>query len=245
MKKLLILLLAFCLPFSVFTQTNYKTIIISDDIKLIQISDHSYVHVSNMIFPDHSRYPCNGLIYIDERKAFLFDTPPTDSLTKILVNWLQDSMQVTIVGFVPNHWHNDCMGGLSYLQSRGIDSYANQMTIDIAEAHHLPIPAQGFNDSLKLFLGTKAICCYYFGAAHSMDNIVVWIPEEKILFPGCMVKELNAKNPGNTANGDLNEYPKTIDKLLEKFKVAKIVIPGHGQFGGMELIRHTKELILH
>jgi metallo-beta-lactamase class B len=245
MKKLLIFLLTAWVQFSLIAQTDYKTIKISDDIKLIQISVHAYVHVSHMIFPDHSRYPCNGLIYIDENKAFLFDTPPTDSLTKILVDWLRDSMQLTIVGFIPNHWHNDCMAGLNYLQSMGTESYANQMTIDIAKAKHLPIPTHGFKNSLKLFLGTKDICCYYLGAAHSMDNIVVWIPEEKILFPGCMVKELHAKNLGNTADGDLNEYPKTLDRLLNKFRDAKIVIPGHGQFGGMELIRHTRELLMN
>ena len=35
---------------------------------------------------------------------------------------------------------------------------------------------------------------------------------------------------------------KTLDKLGRKFPDAKIVLPGHGSFGGMELIKHTKEL---
>ena len=84
--------------------------------------------------------------------------------------------------------------------------------------------------------------CFYFGPAHSSDNIVVWIPSEKILFAGCMVKSIDATNLGNTADGDLNAYPHTIDRLLSRFPDAKIVIPGHGKFGGLELILHTKEL---
>lgn len=87
-----------------------------------------------------------------------------------------DSMKIEIVGFIPNHWHDDCMGGLGYLQSQKIESYANQMTIDIAKTKNLPIPDHGFKDSLQLHLGDKLIKCYYFGAAHSLDNIVIWIP---------------------------------------------------------------------
>ena len=116
------------------------------------------------------------------------------------------------------------------------------MTIDLAKAKKLPVPDHGFKDSLQLKLGDKLICCYYLGAAHSMDNIVVWIPSEKILFPGCMVKSMEARDLGNTADGDLTAYHETIEKLTIKFPEAKIVVPGHGPFGGLELIRHTKEL---
>ena len=57
-----------------------------------------------------------------------------------------------------------------------------------------------------------------------------------------MVKEFHATGLGNTMDGDIDEWPKTIDKLLNKFTMAEIVIPGHGKFGGLELIRHTREL---
>ena len=116
-------------------------------------------------------------------------------------------------------------------------------TIDIAKTKNLPVPAHGFKDSLNLQLGSTAINCYYLGAGHSMDNIVVWIPSEKVLFPGCLVKEINAKGLGNTVDGDLKAYPETIEKVLRKFPDAKIVIPGHGAFGGIELVRHTKKLL--
>lgn len=86
------------------------------------------------------------------------------------------------------------------------------------------------------------ILCYYLGAAHSLDNIVVWIPSEQILFAGCMIKSLNSKDLGNTADGDLAAYPQTIDRLIHKFPVVKYVIPGHGTFGGLDLMTHTKEL---
>jgi metallo-beta-lactamase class B len=225
-----------------FSQTGYKTIKVCSDIELIKLSENAYVHVSYSSLPNFGRFPSNGLILTSGREAFLFDTPMNDSLTSVLVSWINDSMKLNIVGFIPNHWHIDCMGGLGFLQNQKIESYANQMTIDIARLKNLPLPAHGFKDSLQLQLGDQQIKCFYLGAAHSLDNIVVWIPSEKILFAGCMVKSLNSKDLGNTADGDLNAYPETIDKLINKFPNAKIVIPGHGQFGGLDLIKHTKEL---
>ncbi|HRS52023.1 MAG TPA: subclass B1 metallo-beta-lactamase [Candidatus Marinimicrobia bacterium] len=243
MKNLIVFIVVGLLQYNGFSQIDYKKIHISNDLELIKLSENAYVHISYSDLPEFGRFPSNGLIFINKGEAFLFDTPMTDSLTMDLVTWLNDSMKLKIVGFVPNHWHNDCMGGLGFLQKQKIESYANQMTIDIAKSQNLPIPTHGFKDSLQLQLGDKLIKCYYFGAAHSLDNIVVWIPSEQILFAGCMIKSINSKDLGNTADGDLIAYPKTIDKLITIFPTAKIVIPGHGQFGGLDLIKHTRDLL--
>lgn len=242
MQRLIIFISAVLIQFNGFSQIDSNTIRVSSDIELIKLSENAYVHVSYSSLPGFGRFSSNGLILVNGSKAFLFDTPMTDSLTSNLVSWLNDTMKINIVGFVPNHWHNDCMGGLEFLQNQKIESYANQMTIDIARSKNLPVPAHGFKDSLQLQLGDKQIKCYYLGAAHSLDNIVVWIPSEQILFAGCMIKSLNSKDLGNTADGDLIVYPETIDKLIKKFPEAKIVIPGHGQSGGLDLIKHTGEL---
>lgn len=243
MKQLLVILLVGLIYSAGFSQNESKRIQISKDLELIKLSENAYVHVSYTDLPNFGRCPANGLIFINGSQAFLFDTPWTDSLTTDLVSWFRDSMKLTIVGFIPNHWHSDCMGGLRYLQSQKIESYANQMTIDIARTKHLPVPAHGFKDSLQLQLGDKLIQCFYLGAAHSLDNVVVWIPSEQILFAGCMIKSIHSADLGNTVDGDLKAYPKTIDKLMDKFSKANCVIPGHGSFGGTELIKHTRELL--
>jgi metallo-beta-lactamase class B len=241
MKRFLISMITTLVLISIHAQ-NYQKIRISDDMELVKVSDNVFVHVTYGNLPGFGRFGSNGLVYIDNGKGFLFDTPINDSLTRELVNWINDSLKTKIIGFVPNHWHSDCTGGLAYLKSMGVESWANQMTIDISQSKGLPLPAYGFTDSLTLKLNSRTINCYYFGPAHSTDNIVVWLPEEKILFPGCMAKEMNSQNLGNTADGDLNEYANTIHKVMEKFQAARIVIPGHGQIGGIELLKHTKEL---
>jgi len=243
MRKLLVVLLAGLIHLYVAAQQPAcKTIRLSNDLEVVKISDDAYIHVSWTDLPGYGRISANGLILINGKEAFLFDTPWNDALTQQLYFWITGSLKLTISGFIPNHWHSDCMGGLGVLLRNNIETYANQLTVDIARAKKLPLPAHGFRDSLQLCLGNKMIECFYFGPAHSSDNIVVWIPSEKILFAGCMVKSIDATNLGNTADGDLTAYPRVIDRLLSRFPDAKIVIPGHGKFGGLELILHTKEL---
>lgn len=242
MKILLIVIVSLVIQMTGFAQ-EYKRISISGDMELIKLSEHAYIHVTLEDSPVYGRFSSNGLIYMENGEGYLFDTPATDALTKKLVDWVADSLKTKIIGFVPNHWHSDCMGGLKYLQDIGVKSYAHQMTIDIARSKGLAVPAHGFRDSLSLHLGDKSIGCYYLGAAHSMDNIVVWIPSEKILFAGCMAKETGARGMGNTVDGSLSEWPGTIDKVMGKFPAARIVIPGHGMIGGQEVLKHTRELL--
>ena len=151
-----------------------------------------------------------------------------DSITQQLLTYIQDSMHIKIVGFITNDWHEDSMGG--------------KMTMKIAKEKGLPVPDLGFTYTLTIKFGTYDLVCAYHGAAHTMDNIVVWIPKEKILFADCMVKSMSSANLGFTGDGDTDEYPLTLKKVRDAYPDSKFVIPGHGRYGGIELIDHTIEL---
>lgn len=222
---------------------EYKKIKIATDLEVTQLSKNVYVHTSVSQLGSYGRVSSNGMLYIQKGKAFMFDSPATNEQTKQLVSWLQKSLHTKVIGFIPNHWHDDCMGGLKYLHSIGIKSYASTKTIAITKREHLPTPKFGFKDSLSLIIGSKPIKCYFLGEAHSKDNIIVWLPNEKILFPGCMVKELSCFKIGNIKESNLDEWPATIDNTIEKTKGVKIVIPGHGKVGSADLLEHTKELV--
>lgn len=243
MNKMVVTLFVLFLQVTGMAQIDHKRIKISNELELIQLSKNSYIHTSQAVVPKYGKVSANGLIYINSGKALMINTPWTDSQTRDLFLWIKDSMKLELIGVIPTHWHSDCMGGLNYLKKMKIESYANQVTIEIARTKNLPVPTRGFVDSLQLKIGNKMVDCYYPGAAHTLDNIVVWIPSEQLLFAGCIVKSVESTDLGNIADGDLTAYPTTIDKLLLKFKSAKIVIPGHGQFGGPELITHTRDLL--
>ncbi|MBN1533767.1 MAG: subclass B1 metallo-beta-lactamase [Spirochaetes bacterium] len=243
MHRILTLLSIMILSAAAAFGAGHSRIRISGDIEIIRLSEHSYVHVSYATLPKFGRFGSNGYIYVDNGEAMLFDTPVDDRLTEQLVRWITGSMKARIVGFVPNHWHADCMGGLRYILSRKIPTYANEMTIAIAKARGLPVPRKGFRDTLTLKVGSGTVICRYFGPAHSSDNITVWVPSERVLFAGCMVKEGNATNLGNLSDAVLSEWPGTIGRVIREYPGARTVIPGHGDIGGIDLLLHTRRLL--
>lgn len=219
-------------------------ITITDNLVVSPLSGKAYLYVATAEISGWGRVPSNGLILVEGERAFLFDTPIDNAQTKELTDWIAATLKAKVIGFVPNHWHGDCMGGLGYLHRIGVRSYANQMTVDIAKTKGLPVPQTGFADSLYLKLGETDICCYYLGGGHSADNIVVWFPSEKILFGGCLLKDVHTRSLGNLSDAVIKEWPVTVQKVLDKFPEAVIVVPGHGSVGGKELIEHTRDLLL-
>ncbi|MBI5474458.1 MAG: subclass B1 metallo-beta-lactamase [Ignavibacteriae bacterium] len=239
----LLIVLIVCSLNVVRAQGEYTRIVVSADVEAIKISDRVFVHVSYTDMPQWGRVASNGVIFCSNGEALLFDTPMTDSLTMTLVRWITDSLRVRIVGFVPNHWHSDCIGGMSYIQSLGIPTYASDKTRAMTQKLNLPIPKTSFADSLIVRVAGDSVLCKYLGAAHTDDNIVVWIPSERVLFAGCMAKEAKSKTLGNIADADLASWPKTIARVLAAFPDAHVVIPGHGAPGGREVLHHTQKLL--
>ena len=218
-------------------QEQPDTIKINEDLYLLRLTKNAWIHVSYL-----NGYACNGLLLVENNKAFLFDTPSYDSITTELIGYIKDNLELKVVGFITNDWHIDSQGGLGVINRLQIPGYSNEMTKEIAKSKGLPYTSNEFKDSLKINFESMTIELYYFGAAHTMDNIVAWIPETQILFADCMVKELSQNNLGFTGDGDVKAYPETLRKVGKKFLNAKYVIPGHGKYGGYELITHTLKI---
>jgi metallo-beta-lactamase class B len=99
------------------------------------------------------------------------------------------------------------------------------------------------NEGLHLKIGNEDVNVFYPGPSHTIDNVVVYFPKRKILFGGCMIKSLDSKDAGYTADADTQKWPRSVEKLLNIYKDAKIVVPGHGNYGDTGLIKHTIEVL--
>jgi metallo-beta-lactamase class B len=219
-----------------------NSIKISDNLELIPLSESVFIHVSYHDLGNYKHVAANGLVVIHQDNAFVIDTTWTDQEAAVLINWLSQK-KIKIEGVVATHWHIDCMGGLNAFHKSGIRSFGHELTRKIARKKHLPVPKCGFTESLVLKLKGKTILLYYPGPGHTKDNIVAWLPDEKILFGGCLLKALEWKGLGFIGDADLEHWPETLDKVLKKFPDSRIVIPGHGRPGDLSLIRHTHGLL--
>jgi len=229
-----LLCLAVFISLNIHAQEN-KKIIISDDLELQPVSQHAFIHISYLESAGYGRFTCNGLMVVSGDSVVIIDTPVNDSLSDQLLSWLKKKGYV-VKAVIPTHWHVDNLGGLKAFHEAGIPSYSYSLTRELAIQHHCEIPRIAFSDSMILRIGREKIICKFLGAGHSLDNIVVWIPSEKILFGGCLVKSAGSSELGNIADADVDTWPDTILEVMKQFSKADIVIPGHGEPGGKELL---------
>lgn len=217
---------------------------VNKDIQVKKLSDKVYLYTAWTELGSWGRVGSNGLIVVDGGKAFLIDSPMHEEQTLILANWIKSALKANIESFVPGHWHDDCIGGLDYLNKQGVKTYAGKRTNDILKTKGLAEAKYSFTDSVSLHLNNIEIQCYYLGGGHAKDNIVMWIPSEKILFGGCQLKDVAANGLGNTADASpLEEWFETVCKVEAKFPQAEIIVPGHGELGGSEILRQTKSVL--
>jgi len=99
-----------------------------------------------------------------------------------------------------------------------------------------------FKDNYSMDLGNKIVEAKYFGYAHELDDVMLWLPKEKIMFAGDLAFYQRMLPIFKIT------YTKTWLEIWEKLEAlnAKIVIPGHGDVTDMEHVRkHTKDYIIH
>jgi len=219
------------------TQTAYS----SEDLKIIPLTDHSFLHITYLEVPEYGRVACNGLVYLNSGEAIVFDTPTDDKVSRELIRWIRETKEHQVTAVVINHFHVDCVGGLSAFHELGIPSYANTLTQCLAKEKGNPVPQQGFTDLLELQVGKEKVINRFFGEAHSSDNIASYIPSESLLFGGCAVKSMGA-GKGNLADANETTWSGTMGKIKTAYPKVRIVVPGHGDPGGIELLEYTQKM---
>lgn len=213
----------------------------SGDIKFDSIAPNVWIHRSYLNTESFGKVECNGLIYVDDKDAVIIDTPVDDSTSQELINWVSQKLNAKIKALVTTHFHEDCIGGINIFHANKIPSYAYHKTIELAKEKGITPPKTGFQQELIIHLEDNYIQCSYLGAGHTQDNIVVYLPNEKVLFGGCLIKELNA-NKGYLGDADTLAWSSTIRKVKEQFPDANIIVPGHGQHGDRSLLDYTEKL---
>lgn len=202
---------------------------VSEKLTITQLSDNTYIH---------SCENSNGIIFINLEKALIVSTPDSDNETQNLIDWVRNEKEAEIVGYVIDRWHPDAMEGLDIVHKNGIKSYSYELTRQIAKEKGLPIPEIGFDPKTEIQVGNEIVICDFLGEAHTKDGIVVWIPTEQILFGGNEIRNYNGW-VGNIGDASLDKWSETILRVKNEYGSARIVIPGHGKYGGAELIDYT------
>ncbi len=220
-----------------------RDVVLSEDVQVEQLAPGVWRHVTYKYLPSFGRSPANGLVVCADGEAALVDTPWNDEQTACLCDWVERELGARVTLVVVTHAHDDCLGGLREAHRRGARSYALDKAAPIARDSGKEVPQTTFTEACELRIGGETLELRYLGGGHTIDNIVVWIPSEKVLFGGCLVRSAGAQSLGYTGEADLAAWPVTIRAVRARCADARLIIPGHGDPGGLDTLDRTLELL--
>lgn len=214
-------------------------------ISITHLTKNFYVCTSYGYPDDKSpAYPANSLFAVTDKGIILVNSPWGDEQTQQLIDSVKQRFNKKIIFCIATHFHDDCLGGFDVLKKQGAKTYSSRQTYTLAKKENNELPQYTFAHDTTFNIAGITLKTYYPGEGHTHDNIVVWLPQHKILFGGCLVKSLEADNKGFTGDANLEQWPSSIKNVQGHFKDARYVIPGHlGWRGGLKQLSHTLHVL--
>ena len=168
------------------------------------------------------------------------DTAWDEPQTEKLLIWAEKTLGRPVTCAVVTHSHADRMGGIGALAQRGLKAEAVDLTVARAGGEGLRTL---FKATDGLHRDPRGFEAFYPGPGHTVDNIVVWLPAQHVLFGGCLVKAEGAEDLGFVGDADLASWPGSIAAVRERYPDTRVVVPGHGAPGGPAALARTLELL--
>ncbi len=227
------------------TAAGTSTIGTPADVEIHEVRPGVWVHTSYYTYPGGTRYPANGLIVREGDGLLLVDTAWGELLTLTLLNQIEAKIKLPVRRAVVSHAHGDRIAGADVLEARGIEVYALPLTQQRAIGEGMPVPDHTLAglDTPGASVQFGSVELFYPGPGHAPDNLMAWVPSQRVLFGGCAVRAAAADSLGGIADANMTGWPEAIRQTRARYAKAKVVIPGHGEVGGPELLDHTLALL--
>ncbi|QKG83666.1 subclass B1 metallo-beta-lactamase [Kroppenstedtia pulmonis] len=213
-----------------------------ETVTLTKLNQNIWVHTEYGKFNGQT-VPSNGLIVSTSKGLVLIDSSWDHKLTKELLRLIDKNFDQKIQLALITHAHEDRIGGIKTLLDRGIEVQSTPLTAKLAKKAGYPQPAPKLNDETEIRIGDTLLETYYPGEGHTQDNITVWFPQDRLLFGGCLIRSREYQDLGNVAEANLKEWPKSVQKVIDRYPRAERVVPGHGMWGDTSLLTHTLDLL--
>ena len=92
----------------------------------------------------------------------------------------------------------------------------------------LTLPTITFSDQMTLYFSDLTMRLIYFGKAHTESDILIYIPDEKMLFSGDLFREGGSPGFSTHEKQDVHKWQQSLNQVLAPGNEIKHVIHGHG-----------------
>jgi len=216
---------------------------------MIKITDHAFVE---------TKYAGTNVgCIITEQGPVIIDTPMLPEEGDDLRKQLRQMSPLDIAYIIYTHQHFDHVMGSSFLSRRTIayqgaisgikhlkTNLASEITLFFPDLYQerkemfdnleIVLPQITFSQELRLHMGNRTLELIFVGG-HSSASIVIYVPEDRVLFAGDNI--VNGIWPV-TANCRFGSWIDMLHKVEEMKPDA--IIPGHGEICGLEVAQKLR-----
>jgi cyclase len=169
----------------------------------------------------------NITVFTSDDGLLLVDSKLTNEFDKA-VELLRTVTDKPIRFLVNTHFHPDHTGGNAGFAGLGAEIVAqDNVRVRLSRTQQMGLPVLTFADHMNIYFGGKTLELYYYGRGHTDGDLVIYIPEEKIVMTGDLFAGWgpSIRLIDYNGGGSLADWPATLDKVMAlDFDT---VIPGH------------------
>ena len=169
----------------------------------------------------------NITVFTSDDAVLLVDSKLTNEYDKVLP-LLRSVTNKPIRYLINTHFHLDHTGGNIGFAGLGAQIIATGNTrARLSKTQQTGLPVITFDDHMDVYFGGKTLKLYYYGRGHTDGDLVIYIPEEKLVMTGDLFAGWgpSIRLIDYNGGGSLVQWPATLDKVMAlDFDT---VIPGH------------------
>lgn len=192
----------------------------------------------------------------------VIDSRMTPTLSRELRDLVAQATDRPIRFLIDTHYHGDhTMGNQWFAPAADIIAHVNcrdrlaaigaayyqsffkmrpELTSEWAQVK-VVLPTITVRDRLELHLGDRRVEVRYLGAGHADDQLVVHLPQDRVLFANDYV--FNRITPA-MHDADFEGWLRCL-AAIEQIVNVDVVVPGHGLLGTLDEVRRIKDFIQH
>ena len=217
-------------------------------VKAIQVAPNTYFvqGVPEMGSKQNQNFISNAGFVVTPKGVVVIDALGSPVLAQKLIQEIRKVTKQKIVAVVLTHYHADHVYGLQEFKRLGATIYAqrdglNYLSSETAKQRLIAsrtdfapwvnentrlVPADVWIDQSKTIrVGGVEFRISRVGPAHAPEDLIVFIPSEKVLFAGDLVFRGRIPFVGNA---DSRGWMSALDEIQKQNP--KIVVPGHGSY---------------
>ncbi len=216
------------------------------------LRDGVFVHTTERETEGFGRVFANGLVVVTGGDALLVNTgwdADADASTDAILRDVTARTGAHVRRAVVSHHHDDSVGGIGALRRAGIAVVGTALMADLMDADGWGRPDSvltgGAGEAWIVRYGDHEAEVFFPGAGHTADNVVVYVPEARVLFGGCLIRPGESETLGYTGDASIDEWAESVARVRERYRGrVDVVVPTHGAPAGPELLDHTIRLVV-